>query len=82
VKQFYTRKEAAEKLGVKPGTLAHWAWRGGIGPAFFIRNGRCIYPASSLVSYLHSLPVGGGVVADRSAAVPLTILAQPVTEEA
>ncbi len=63
MQRLFTRREAAQRLGVQPGTLAKWAYLG-IGPKFFKLggHGRAMYPESSVVAYLRSLPVGGGGV--------------------
>lgn len=57
-----TRKEAAEYLGVKAGTLAKWACIGK-GPAFYRtgeNGGRVWYEKPDLDEYLKSCRVQGG----------------------
>ncbi|MCA2261979.1 helix-turn-helix domain-containing protein [Mycobacterium marseillense] len=44
-------REAAEMIGVKPGTLHAWRCFGR-GPASYLRCGRLVYPRSAVEDYL------------------------------
>jgi hypothetical protein len=49
-----TRRQAAERLGVKPATMARWAQQGR-GPAYSLtgeRKGRALYSAASIAEWL------------------------------
>ena len=51
-----TRRQAAERLGVKVGTLARWAQQGR-GPAYSLtgdRKGRALYSAATIAAWLAS----------------------------
>lgn len=51
-----TRRQAAERLGVKVGTLARWAQQGR-GPAYSLtgnRKGRALYSSASIAAWLAS----------------------------
>jgi excisionase family DNA binding protein len=51
-----TRRQAAERLGVKPATLARWAQQGR-GPAYSLtgnRKGRALYSAATIAEWLES----------------------------
>lgn len=51
-----TRRQAAERLGVKPTTLARWAQQGR-GPAYSLtgtRKGRALYSAATIAAWLES----------------------------
>ena len=48
-----TAKKAAGYLGLKPGTLAAWRWRG-IGPAYIKIGRRIRYELSALDAFLQA----------------------------
>jgi transposase len=51
-----TRRQAAERLGVKPATMARWAQQGR-GPAYSLtgnRKGRALYSAATIAEWLES----------------------------
>lgn len=51
-----SRRQAAERLGVKPTTLARWAQQGR-GPAYSLsgeRKGRAYYTAAAIAEWLES----------------------------
>jgi predicted site-specific integrase-resolvase len=51
-----TRRQAAERLGVKPATMARWAMQGR-GPAYSLtgnRKGRALYSAATIAEWLES----------------------------
>ena len=51
-----SRRQAAERLGVRPTTLARWAQQGR-GPAYSLtgnRKGRALYSAATIAAWLES----------------------------
>lgn len=59
-KEFLTRAEAAELLGLKTQTLANWVWRGEGPPACFL-NRRCVrYEKAALLEWARSHTVTPG----------------------
>lgn len=54
-----TEKEAAEVLGVRPGTMRHWRTTGRVGQPKFVRMGRQIrFRSSDLAEHIAALSAG------------------------
>lgn len=50
--ELLTEAEAAERLGVRPKTLARWRWKGGIGPDHRKIGRKVRYALSDVEEYL------------------------------
>jgi predicted site-specific integrase-resolvase len=54
MKQFWSQKEVAERLGIEPRTLEGWRWKG-IGPAYHRIGGSIRYSTEDIEAYERSV---------------------------